>query len=298
MPEQESKIITLNAGDSSAQIYNGQVVSYICNGIEYFHGGGKPVELKKGSDCFGWQNSGIEMFPIIGSTNDNKVQIGSKFYPQDKHGVSRSLGHFVERGSVRDSLFLVQKHDGITHIKNVKYKPGSNSPEFLEWPFAFKLEKKIYLTEEDLTIGYSLTNLSEEEMPFMFGSHPALKNQGFYKKGIFMIGKHSIEQRTLEQVIEESTKGSGSLIIKGADKITYFNEESGRGFKFSSANFPYTAFWSPGEDAGMFCIEPLTNEPVKPKENRRYFTNPTQHMVLAPDQTKSYMFYISPIDKS
>lgn len=284
-----AEIIRLGTKNSRAIIYSGKLVSFEYKGIEYIHGGGKPEELKRKEDFKGWQDSEIIMFPVIGAVVDYKIQVGDMCFNQDLHGIARSL-EFIKEKSGDNYIELVQRYDGVTTIKNLE--TGVESPKYLEWPFKYEIKKSIELTEGSLEIGISLTNKSDKDMLYMLGFHPAFKVLGNPEEAVFT---ESGNKHSLKEIVKESVEGIGAFFLQGVKRISYKNTGTDRGFEFSSINFNDMMIWSPGEDSGMFCIEPLTNLPVRVPSERRYFIDKSQYQLIGMRETVDYRVIVKPI---
>ena len=291
-------LVELKTDRAVVQIYKGTVVRYIGpRVIDYFHGGAKPENIpelpKTDEDRLGWPNSELVTFPVFGPVADYQVKVnihGQEIVcPMDQHGISRHLDWKLQPGTDDYSATFVQSHDGKTRIHNTRY-PKKGNPEFLEWPFAFDLEKRVVATYEgDLVIELTLKNRSDLDMPYMFGFHPAFKNQGLFNSGSFIAQDASVVH--LAKVIEASGMHNHELDRTGETLVGYRNRESRRGFLLSTDGFQNLALWSPSQDAGMFCIEPVTHFASK---DRQYFLKPGTHNTLQPGQTSKYSIKVSP----
>ena len=287
-----AKHIKLDHRKLSAEINtaNGQLVSFMCNGIEYMHDGG--ISSYSGP---GWGNSEVVPFPIFGPADNQEVKVGKNKYSLEQHGISR---HTAEnpfkpvKQKKKSAISLVQKYDG-RKISNPKYKPGNGHPEKLYW-LPYTLEKVFELTNEGLSCQLIITNDSDSEMPFMIGWHPAFKVFGSVDEGEF-INEEGVCLATLQEVINQSAiPPEEALTIKGLYSVSYRNKNTGKGVKVSSNNFSDNIMlWSPSEEAGMLCIEHTSQLPVYDEQN--YFGEPKDFELLAPGEKRIYSIELIPL---
>ena len=122
----------------------------------------------------------------------------------------------------------------------------SSSEEFLTWPFDFSFEKRFKIENRELKIDFVI--LSEKEMPFMLGYHPAflLSNTG---KETFE-SDHKIY--TLQDVYKA---GSSAFPILNTDTIVLKNIDKPH-LEITTKGFNNFMLWT--EVDNMVCIEPIT----------------------------------------
>jgi galactose mutarotase-like enzyme len=280
-----NNMITLKHGKVTAKINpeNGQLVSLVSNNVEYFHEGGLTNYAGDG-----WKNSEIVPFPIFGPAADYKVKVGNNFFSLEQHGISRytKLNIFNVKNKRQDKIVLLQDYDGYK-LANPKYEKDGTHPRFMNW-LPYTLEKTFELTDNGLVCELKLTNVSDIEMPYMIGWHPAFKTQGSVENGIFITEGRAVA--TLENVIKASADpNKGACYVLGQSSITYLDKESELGVKVSSSDFgDFVMLWSPGNKAGMFCIEHSSQVPgaAEPFIDKREFE------LIEPGETKKYRILI------
>lgn len=275
------EIISLVNDDMKTSIYDGEIVSLSYNDQELFHGAGKPDHMKMPSDHKGWSRSEILMFPVVGPVNDFKVLVGDGWVSHDQHGISRVIGYSCKESSLVHASFS-QKHDSMMSYPNPKFKEGSSNPRFISWPFSYEIEKHLELAADSLKATFTITNDSDKDMPFMFGWHPAFKVYGDTSDNLFFVDDKIYG---LDAVVRES-KANNALKIAGADKVVFENKKTGVAIEINAHNFGSFMIWSPDNDAGMVCIEPVTHLPVSLDE-QDYFSKDVFEM-LKPNERKSY----------
>ena len=232
-------MITLRNDNSLVIIDNGELVSFTVNCIEFIH--------QKGNK--GWRKSDDEMFPIIGPTAKNNFRVHTKKGDaiQDQHGLLRELDYQLISNNEVTAIFK-KDYKANTKIKNSKF-PEKSSEEFLTWPFDFSFEKHFKIENSELKIDFVI--LSEKEMPFMLGYHPAflLSNTG---KETFE-SDHKIY--TLQDVYKA---GSNAFPILNTDTIVLKNIDKPH-LEITTKGFNNFMLWT--EVDNMVCIEPITQYP-------------------------------------
>jgi len=256
------KVHNVQNENLKALVYNGQIVSLQNKGEEYIHGGGKPEGLKYPEDRKGWQNSGKVMFPIVGSVNNHIVTMNGREYFQDQHGLAYLIASEVN-GTSEEQIRLIQHHWNGSMIENPKYSEDNSRPMFLAWP-DFRLERDIKLIGTSFNENYVLTNLSRENMEYMLGDHFAVRSAPNPEDNVLEPDKG--KTFNLRDILKASVEGA--LFKPEVTSVFYKDKSTKKGFMFSTENFGNFMFWSPGEDAGMFCIEPVTQIPL---EDHKYF---------------------------
>ena len=128
-------------------------------------------------------------------------------------------------------------------------------------------------------------------MPYRPGWHPAFVTQG--RDGAFY-DDHRNKIAELSEVIEASTRTPESAkLLEEVNSVVYLDRETGRGVRVYSPHLPHTMLWSPGEDAGMFCIEHTTHLP-RIGDEKRYFDAGLEAEVLVPGERKGYLVMVEP----
>jgi galactose mutarotase-like enzyme len=280
----------LKHGELRAKINpeNGQLVSLVSKNVEFLHDGGT-----EGYNGPGWKNSEIVPFPIFGSAADSKVKINELEFYLEQHGISRHTKNnpFVPKARNRKkTITLVQEYDG-HDVANPKYSEGNGHPKYLNW-IPYRLEKKFTLNDKELVCELALTNISDIEMPYMIGWHPAFKLQGKIESGIFLTCTGQI---SLKEVVEASERPERSAYFaQKTNSVTYIDNVSRRGINVSSKDFgDCVMLWTPGKDAGMFCIEHTSRLPDRRDE---HFRDKTKFELLAPGEKKSYAIRVRPLN--
>lgn len=228
---------TLQSKNSIVKIDNGELVNFMVDNIEYIH--------QKGNK--GWRKSDDEMFPVIGPTVKNNFRVHTKKGDAilDQHGLLRELDYELVTKTENTANFI-KSYAANSKVKNSKF-PDKSSEPLLHWPFDFTFEKNFTLKESVLTIEFKI--ISEKNMPFMLGYHPAflLSNTG---NETLHSGNEII---TLNDVYKA---GSNAFPVLNTDKITLKNNNKSD-VEITSKGFHNFMLWT--EVDNMLCIEPITH---------------------------------------
>jgi galactose mutarotase-like enzyme len=229
-------MIHLQNGYQKVAIDHGELVSYTVNDYEFIHQKGRP----------GWRNSDTEMFPIIGPTQEAgflvKTPRGNA--QQDQHGLLREMSYSLIQSTELKAVFKKYYHRH-TEIENSKY-PEKSKVEKVFWPYDFEFTKTLALTEDGLSIEFSVTG--EDSMPFMLGYHPAFS---LYGENHFIVTKN--REISISEVIAVGNRAmpildENTIILKGAKDL-----------EISTTGFSHFMLWT--EVPNMVCIEPITFYP-------------------------------------
>ncbi|MFH0870702.1 MAG: hypothetical protein V1866_06640 [archaeon] len=265
-------------------INNGQLIGLSLDDKEFFHDGGSPDWEKNG-----WANSEIIMFPLVGPPKDYKVTIGSIGFPQDQHGISRILPFVIKQHS-KGYVQLIQEYKP-HNLRNPKYQPGNGHPEHLFWPFACSIEKEFKIIDDRLVMTLSVANNSSDIMPYRAGWHPGFRLQGSVVDGAFTVDDES--SISLDEVINASLDPTrNAYALKDVHSVRYSDNKTGKGILVSSDDFKHMMLWSPGKDAGMFCIETATH-PLGQAKGEELFVH-GRFELLKPGERRSYSVVLKP----
>lgn len=227
---------------SIVKIDAGELVSFISNNEEFIHQKGMP----------GWRNSDTEMFPVIGPTEANNFIVNTPKgkYNQDQHGLLRELKYKLEN-STENKLIFVKKYAAYTAVENSKY-PEKSTVRLMSWPYNFTFKKIYSLTDDYLKISFEI--ISEKEMPFMLGYHPAFKLDG--DKTEIISSKN--EDITIQKIMNQ---GSIALPVLNTSEI-FLKRANGTNLSIKTEGFNNFMLWT--EVPNMLCIEPITAYPYTP----------------------------------
>ncbi|WP_062055337.1 hypothetical protein [Aquimarina longa] len=242
-----SNIIELHSLDnrSIVRIDKGELVSYMVATTEIMHQKGAP----------GWGSTEIEMFPTIGATkeNDFSVTTPNGVAKLDQHGILRVM-EYLPKTIEKSSASFYKKYTANTSLPNPKF-PNRSTQEFVSWPYDFEFIKTFELTTEGLKISFEI--ISEKNMPFMLGFHPAFK---IYKEDFVL--KTSDQAISLQNVLDA---GAPAFLIEDCKEIT-LSDNGILKINIKTTGFNHIMLWT--EVTNMICIEPITFYPPSVSANK------------------------------
>jgi galactose mutarotase-like enzyme len=199
-----------------------------------------------------WSGRNPILFPIVGSSFNEKYYINNKEYEMGKHGFARH-SEFICKEKTNNRLVL-------TFCENKK--------TLAQYPYQFKVTVLYELIEKQLKITYRIDNHSSQTMPFSFGLHPAFNCP--------LIEDEQFNDYWIEFACEEDTKElTSNYILKGcrlplsyalfqqiptlifedlASPYVILTNGKNR-LKVTVAGYRWLAFWTL-KNAPFICIEP------------------------------------------
>src|SRR5688572_9820942 len=121
----------------------------------------KPLQLEymwSGDPAF-WSKQSPVLFPIVGALKNNTYFFQNRSYELPRHGFARDKNFSVIDKSASSITFSLS-HDEQT---------------LFVYPFKFELRIRYSLDESTVIVVYEVINLSNENMYFSIGGHPAFK---------------------------------------------------------------------------------------------------------------------------
>jgi galactose mutarotase-like enzyme len=141
--------LTLSAGDTriAVSLLGAELRSLESSGVQWlWHG-----------DPAYWTGRSPALFPVIGRSPGNVIDVGGTSYPMLQHGVARtSTFDVVEASASHARLRLTDSAESRTH-----------------YPFLFALELAYEVAEHAVSIVATVRNSDTGPIPFQFGFHPA-----------------------------------------------------------------------------------------------------------------------------
>lgn len=115
------------------------------------------TELLWNGDARFWKRRSPILFPYVGKTWQGKVLIGGEHYFPCAHGFARDRDFILESCDDHSAVYLLRSDDDTKKM----------------FPFDFELRIAYRPLGGKLHIEWKVKNLSEIEMPFTIGGHPA-----------------------------------------------------------------------------------------------------------------------------
>lgn len=211
-----------------------------------------------------WNKSSPILFPFVGALkNDSYIYKEKTYHFPFRHGFARDYEHKVIKKEDNMVEFLFTHTDETLKI----------------YPFKFNLYIKYTLENRTLNIEYKVENLSNEDMYFSLGAHPAFstpfenvqdfsnyfiefenKETGISKVLNGSLIDHKNEKNVFNGKVLELNKDTfinDALIFENTNSNTVYlkNKTNNKNIKFKYDGFKYIAFWNvPG--ASYVCFEP------------------------------------------
>jgi galactose mutarotase-like enzyme len=104
-----------------------------------------------------WNKTSPVLFPIVGRLKNDTYSVNGTEYSLPRHGFARNI----------DFKIVEQSDDTVTFMME------SDENTLAIYPFSFRLLLSYKVIEAFLTVSYTVINLSDVEMPFSIGAHPA-----------------------------------------------------------------------------------------------------------------------------
>lgn len=132
--------------------------------------GAELQSIKKGSKEYLWQGDSKFwgrrspiLFPFVGRVWDNKFRHEGKTYEMGQHGFARDMDFRITYKDDNGIVFWLE-----------------STPETLEkYPFPFRLMVGYLLEDNKLTVKWRVDNLSDKDVYFQIGAHPAFNLPDF-----------------------------------------------------------------------------------------------------------------------
>ncbi|SMP20499.1 aldose 1-epimerase family protein [Shimia sagamensis] len=208
-----------------------------------------------------WTGRAPVLFPIVGRAVDDRIAVGEHSADMAQHGIARRRAFALEEQSK-------------LHCRHVlRADPETRA----QYPFDFALYLTHALSNATLTVTARVENLSETEMPFGFGFHPAFHwplpgaetqphlvqlqsgssptQQPLQSDGLLMPNREDGPFRKGCLGITEPLFKDGALVFPNGTEALRYGAKDGPGLSFTFHNLPDLALWKP-VDAPFLCVEP------------------------------------------
>lgn len=205
-----------------------------------------------------WGKSSPVLFPFVGSLKEQKFSYEGKEYNID-----------TRHGFARDNQFVVSSKGE----NFIEFLFESNEETKEKYPFDFKLYLKYSLEEKELKLEYRVENLTDGEMYFSIGAHPAFnifsKDGGNYiefekdEEGKSLVVDGNFISDKIKDVFQGKIFNFNDNILKdtiifektNSKKVWLKSKKDSKVLEFDYSGFEYIAFWSvPGSN--FVCFEP------------------------------------------
>ncbi len=233
------------------------VKEYGCEIASIYSKGAEFEYLWQGDESI-WYGQAPILFPIIGRLIEDKYTYEGTVYDMPKHGFARKT----------DWTLVSNEGDKMT------WKLTHSEDTLKIYPFRFELTVEYALEGKSLSVRHTVNNLTDGDMYFSLGAHPAFncrvgdklifsENETLDKikidleKSLRLPETFPMLRDEREIVITEDIFCEDALIFKGvkSEKITLDSTALDKKIVFSLGGAPYLGIWAkPG--APYVCIEP------------------------------------------
>lgn len=242
-----------------------------------------------------WKSRSPVLFPFIGRLTDNTYRYKGKVYPLTIHGFAK-LHEFAVTEQTIDTL---------------TFELCSNDQTLEQYPFDFVFRVIHKLKENTLSITYSVTNKSNEVMPYAIGGHPGfnvpLMDGETFEDYDLVFGAPCqpsrigftetcyVSDHDTPFALEDGVRlplrhdmfDDDAIVLKhAAREVTLKSRVFGRGVKASYPDMPYIGFWHwPKAETPYVCIEPWSSLPSR-QDVVEEFSCKSDMLQLAPGATR------------
>jgi galactose mutarotase-like enzyme len=211
-----------------------------------------------------WNKKSPILFPVVGTLKENTYYYENRPYTLGRHGFARDMEFEVEN----------QAPDAITFLLR------SNAETRQKFPFEFELRVSYQLWQNSLKTIYSIKNLSDGDMYFSVGGHPAFKvplteDTGYTdyylefdkndtvprwpisKEGLIKNTPLPFFNNTKLLPLSKELFNEDALVFKhlASANVKLGSLKTTHGLRFDFTGFPFLGIWS-AKNADFVCIEP------------------------------------------
>ena len=211
-----------------------------------------------------WAKKSPVLFPIVGGLKNNSYSYQNKTFNLSRHGFARENEFSILKTTETSIQFLLE----------------NSEKTLLVFPFQFKFIIEYALQSSKLICNYLVENLSDDEMYFSVGAHPAfnvpLSDSTIFSDwilefnqpetiGIFPLTADGLLKAQPIPFLQNSNqiKLTKDLFYKDAlvfkhlqsNQLKLISNKSQHGIKMQFDGFPFFGIWS-AKDADFICLEP------------------------------------------
>ena len=246
-----------------------------------------------------WSGHAPVLFPACGRTLNNTYTYKGISYEMKSHGFAP-----------KTEFTLVKKEEGY-----LKLSLKSNEETKKNYPFDFELIAEYKIEKSSLIVNFTVHNTGDEELPYMFGWHPAfaLDSKGGSEIGDWSLdfdGNTSLIWHPLQNgcfvnpngvkyelepgkyfLNEKEIYDNNTMIFVGTGghaTLSCDNELHGLALSYSE-NLPYFCIWKePSALARFICLEPWSDVPSNGEEPEIYETKKLSRLPIGKSEEYNY----------
>ncbi len=269
-----------------ANEYGGELNSIFCKNID--------MEMLWQPDGVNWGGQAPVLFPIVGAFKDNKYIAGGNTYSMNQHGLARRLD-FKLHSKDDNSITFVLK---------------SNEDTLKAYPYEFELYNTYVLDEDKLIIRNEVKNLSDKDMYYSIGGHPAYNFDRYNDDIKFYVDDSNVKYNLLdsgvisrkEYELEFSDENEitvtkdlfkdDALVFRNVPFDTVGLVNKSKGYSLEMKLFDYNDFglWS-NDGAPFVCLEPW-NGHADFEDSNYIFEDKAGIMKLGSNESKGFEYSI------
>ncbi|HEX4374182.1 MAG TPA: aldose 1-epimerase family protein [Puia sp.] len=211
-----------------------------------------------------WAKKSPILFPIVGTLKNDEYFYNNRYYKLGRHGFARDMEFEPKNQTANSISFLLI----------------SNETTLQHFPFQFELIIKYSIEKDNLTVMYILKNISEGDMYFSIGAHPAFKvplvDGTEYADHYLQFNKDEtlprwpispdgLIEKTPEPFLQDQNVlplrkelfYKDALVFKHpvSSTVSLLSNKTDHGLHFNFSGFPYLGIWA-AKNADFVCIEP------------------------------------------
>ena len=211
-----------------------------------------------------WPKHSPVLFPIVGMLRDGSYNYKGKSYELPRHGFSREKIFQVTSSTEDEAVFTLVDDEETRAV----------------YPFRFRFRLKYSLFNNNVSVTYEVLNLSDDEMYFSVGGHPAFRvpitddtdysdyklefdsveNQPRWpvsKDGLIETTPQPLLNNTNELPLTRELFNQDALVLKSLNStsVTLRSDRTKHGVKFDFTGFPYLGIWAT-KGGSFVCLEP------------------------------------------
>lgn len=191
-----------------------------------------------------WAQRNPILFPIVGSTYDQKIRFEDQTTQLGNHGFARY------------ATFRPLHHSDTS----LKLELTDNDETYLNYPFHFSLAVDYCLVDDEIHVKYTIRNKDTKVMPFSFGLHPAFatsSNGVDVAQRVEFSHRENLPNGTKNHFdfTDEFFKSSPTYIMEYPQSTEVTLVDLNQRMTVGIIGYRWLAFWKK-PNAAFLCIEP------------------------------------------
>ena len=211
-----------------------------------------------------WARHAPNLFPVVGKLRNGQFSYGGHTYSLPQHGFARDL----------DFICIEEAPDRLS------FELAANEQTLKIFPFHFSLQVSYVLSEDTVTVYYSVFNPDHKDLFMSLGAHPAFicplqEHETFEDYELQFNGMNALtvsklhdglisdESRVLHLSdhklhLHPSLFEKDALVMKGEQirEVRLSSTQSGRGVEMICEGWPYFGIWTKPGTSRFLCLEP------------------------------------------